>query len=157
MGAIEAAARDLRPEVFPEPDEPWIHRSSQRTGVLKVLELQASQLCAIFGHLRTGRKWQVRAFQHVVNTPRETFPFCKLQLSPSSSHRDQSSTGGVHGPSLLASAVAKQRWRVTRCSSVSSTSLDRGSGTELAVTARERSSQLRDGTCEKSEVFRTLR
>ena len=75
--------------------------------VLKVLELQASQLCAIFGHLRTGWKWQVRAFQHVVNTPRKTFPFCKLQLSLTSGHRDRSSTGGVHGPSLLSSALAK--------------------------------------------------
>ena len=114
--------------------------------VLKVVELQASQSCAIFGHLRTGRKCQVGAFQHVANTPRKTFPFRKLQLSPTSSHRDQSSTGGVHGPSLLASALAKQRWRVTRCSSVSSTSLDCASGTGLAVTVRERSSQLRDGT-----------
>ena len=99
---------------------------------------QASQSCAIFGHSRTGRKCQVRAFQHVVNTPRKTFPFRKMQLSPTSSRRDQSSTGRVHGPSLLASALAKQRWRVTRCSSVSSTSLDRASGTGLAVAVRER-------------------
>lgn len=157
MGAIEAAARDLRPEVFREPDEPWIHRSSQRTACVEGSQIAGVTVVRHFRSFAHGPEMASRAFQHVVHTPRKTFPFCKLQLSPTSSHRDQSSTGGVHGPSLLANAVAKQRWRVTRCSSVSFTSLHCGSGTELAVTARERSSQLRDGTCEKSEVFRTLR
>jgi hypothetical protein len=43
----------------------------------------------------------------VAATPQKTFPFWKLQVSPTSSHRDQGSTRGVHGPSLLASALGE--------------------------------------------------
>jgi len=121
MGFIETVAHDLRLRSFQNVMNLGSTDQVSELRVLKVVELQASQSCAIFGHLRTGRKCQVRAFQHVVNTARKTFPFRKLQLSPTSSHRDQSSTGGVHGPSLLASA-------------------------------RERSSQLRDGTAKIRSV-----
>ena len=108
QGLRRNSSTRLETQVFPERDEPWIHRSSQRAACVEGCRIAGVTIVrAIFGHLRTDRKCQVRDLQHVVNTPRKTFPLRKLQLSPTSSHRDQSSTGGVHGPSLLASALAK--------------------------------------------------
>ena len=107
MGAIEAAARDLRPEVFPERDEPWIHRSSQRTACVEGSRIAGVTVVRHFRSFAHGLEMAGPGLSALVNTPRKTFPFCKLQLSLTSGHRDQSSTGGVHGPSLLSSALAK--------------------------------------------------
>ncbi len=106
MGFIETVAHDLRLRSFQNVMNLGSTDQVSELRVLKVVELQASQSCAIFGHLRTGRKCQVRAFQHVVNTARKTFPFRKLQLSPTSSHRDQSSQAVFTGRHCL-----PVRWR----------------------------------------------
>lgn len=143
-GNLSAKASDARFSRETRIRRGGIHRSSQRTACVEGCRIAGVTVVRHFRSFAHRPECQVRAFQHVVNTPRNPFPFRELQLSPTSSHRDQSS--------LLASALAKQRWRVTRCSSVSSTSPDRASGTGLAVTVRERSSQLRDSTAKIRSV-----
>jgi hypothetical protein len=82
MGFIETVTRDLRLRSFQNVMNLGSTDQVSELRVLKVVELQASQSCAIFGHLRTGRKCQVRAFQHVVNTPRKTFPVPEAAVEP---------------------------------------------------------------------------